>query len=108
MEWKVFRHNVNRNAIETFNIFDHGGIWRDLQKLAKCRNKETFADKLKSSVRYYLWSKCEWEVLIYPWTAKEDVRPIKIDAFDQIMNAWDGFVDYCWKHRKEVLVDGET
>lgn len=45
-------------------------------------------------MKYYFWSKCEWEIIICPWVGKAD--DIKIDVYDQLMLNWDKFVDYVW------------
>lgn len=43
---------------------------------------------------YYMWSKCEYEIILSPWTGRAD--DIKIDVYDQIMMNWNSFVDYVW------------
>lgn len=99
MEWNVYYYNINKNKIETYNIFNHGGFNKDvLGDLDKYRNREDFAKALQSNLRYYFWSKCEWEVLIYPWPVGPNDEATKIDVFDQVMLNWDAFVEYCWTH----------
>ena len=41
-----------------------------------------------------MWSKCEYEIILSPWTGRAD--DIKIDIYDQIMMNWNSFVDYVW------------
>lgn len=48
---------------------------------------------------YYFWSKCEYEIILSPWTGRAD--DIKIDVYDQIMMNFDSFVDYCWSFKLE-------
>ena len=50
---------------------------------------------------YYMWSKCEYEIILSPLTGRAD--DIKIDVYDQIMMNFDRFVDYCWSFKSEKL-----
>lgn len=103
MEWNVIVHNINRDCIETFNVFDHYGFVRDIASMVRKRmNHEKFAEELRRSLMYYFWSKCEWEVLISPWCGSVSKKPMKVDVYWQIMNNWDVFLDYTWKNRKEI------
>jgi hypothetical protein len=68
----------------------------------KRKNREEFAEGLRRSLMYYLWSKCEWEVLVSPWCGSRNKQSLKIDAYWQIMNNWDVFLDYVWENRKEI------
>ena len=97
MEWNVYYYNINKNKIETYNIFNHYNFNKDvIRDLNQFRNRNAFANALKSNLRYYFWSKCEWEVLVYPWPVGHNDKPIKIDVYDQVMLNWESFVDYCW------------
>ena len=101
MKWAVYYHAVNSDEIKTFNIFEHCGFrekFRDAVK--KYKDKESFADELKSCLVYHFWSKCEWEVVVSAWCGGS--AEIKIDVYDQVMSNWDVFVDYCWEHRKDM------
>lgn len=107
IQWNVFYYNPNRNKIETFNIFEHGSCgFRDgLQIAAKqLKTHEEFTAEVKSLLMYYYWGKCEWETLILPWVSDGKGRPIKIDVYWQIINAWDAFSEYCWAHKEELAV----
>lgn len=95
-EWYVYKYNTNRKKIEVFNIFDHSGFMADFIKLYdESENKEYFSHRLKSSLRYYFWGKCEYEVLISPWIGDESIKK-KIDIYSQVMINWEHFVNYCW------------
>ena len=61
-------------------------------------NKEDFSEKLKREIMYYFWSKCEYEIILSPWTGRAD--DIKIDIYDQIMMNFGRFVDYCWSFKE--------
>lgn len=110
MKWMVYHHSINRDKIETINVFLHGGFTNEVLKhLKKCATKEDFAEELRRSLFYYFCSKCEWEVLIYPWCGSRSNTPIKIDVYDQVRNNWDVFVDYVWNFKgvkaKNISVD---
>lgn len=101
MEWNVFYHNVNKQKIETFNIFEHCSFNEDVNEhLKTCKTKEEFAENLKSKLRYYFWSKAQYEVIVSPWCGGKNTKDIKIDIFDQVMNNWDVFVNYVWEWSK--------
>lgn len=104
MKWNVYIYNINQKKIEPFNIFDHWRFVEDVKKdIKKYKNKDEFADKLKSELMYFFWSKAEYEIIIAPWCGGDRGRDsIKIDVFDQVMMNWDVFVDYVWKNRKEI------
>ena len=101
MQWNVYRHNINADQIEVFNIFDHGRFADDVKKgLKKCKSKEEFADQLKSILSYYYWWKSEWEVLICAWSGSRQNEPLKVDIYSQVMNNWEVFLDYVWGHKR--------
>lgn len=130
LKWNVFYHDVNRQRIAVFNIFDHWKFAEDTQKnLKKIKDKDKFAEELRRDLFYYFGSKCEWEVVITSWvphitTSELDrlnaerekalkeynrepyslyVNPNvaeKIDVYNQVMNNWDIFLDYVWNSKK--------
>lgn len=129
LEWNVFRYDMNKDKITTFNIFNHWKFDEDIQKsLKKFKDKDEFAEQLRRDLRYYFWSKCEYEVIItsFPtyitmneldrvnddrWNHKDrygtdymriNVSPetgVKIDIYEQVMNNWDIFLDYVWNSK---------
>ena len=107
MKWNVFYHNSNKRQIEPFNIFNHCGFRREFCNIVqKHADKDLFAEELWHCLMYYFWSKCEYEVLIYPWPCStERDKPRKMDIFSQIICNWAAFVDYAWEHRREIKPD---
>lgn len=71
----------------------------------KIKDKEEFAQKLRSELMYNFWSKFEYEIIIGPWGSFQDTREIKVDIYDQVMINWDRFLDYVWENRH--LLKGE-
>lgn len=97
MEWNVYYHNVNTQKIESFNIFKHHSFNEYIHThLKRSKTKKEFAEKLKAELRFYFWSKAEWEIIISPWVGGRDTEDIKIDVYDQVMLNFDILVDYIW------------
>jgi hypothetical protein len=104
MEWNVYVHNINRDRIEKYNVFEHSSFIKYLKKACEeCESKDMLAEKIKSELRYYFWSKSQWELIISPWVGYSKPFNIKVDVYDQVMMNFDIFVDYVWKNRKELL-----
>lgn len=100
MEWYVYYHDFNAQKIIKWNVFNHGSFRKEVDELLKEElTKEEFTDKLKHQLMYYFWSKCEYEVILLPWTGQAD--DTKIDIYDQIMMNFDNFVDYVWSFKSE-------
>ena len=103
MKWNVYCYNINSNKIETFNIFDHGGFDKYVQKhLKECKTKEEFAERLKSELLFYFWSKSQWELIVeiqdehiylLPWCGCKEPDKVKIDVSDESFD-WKGFAEY--------------
>lgn len=108
MEWNVYICNVNKQKIETYNIFQHWSFREYSQKAAKkYKTKEEFVDQLKRELRYYFWSKSEWELVIEiteynriflnPWVGCRKPEKVRIDVTDYTSFDWIGFAE---KHTK--------
>lgn len=92
--WNVYR--CRNGHIQVYNIFQHGKFCDEVkQLLLQCKTKSEFAEELKKATLYYFNHKSEWEVIIEPTFAKEPTETI-IDAYSQISNNWNIFVDYVW------------
>lgn len=101
--WIAFHHDWAGKTIGTFNIFEHGSFREDTKKAArKCKTKEEFAKELRSNLMFYYWSKCEWEVRIFPFGTSAENEDIKVDVYWQVMNNWDVFLDYVWNNKKKL------
>lgn len=105
IEWYVYYHDSNAQKIIRWNIFNHGSFTEKVKKLLKDNlSRDEFEDGLKKYLMYYMWSKCEYEIILSPWTGRAD--NIKIDVYDQIMMNWNSFVDYVWS-LKEIKKGAE-
>ena len=104
VEWNAYYYDYNADKIEPFNVFDHGRFYDDCQKNARKNSKDfdAFCDQLRKDVMYYFWSKCEWELVLSPWTTQSEKAAIKIDVYDQVDLNWDIFCEYVWSHAAEL------
>ena len=107
LEWNVFVEDINRREIIEYNIFNHGSFIAGVKNLEKSRpNRKEFEEQLNRLLRYYFWSKCEWEIVLSEWPPprqkKEYVKSRKIDVYDQIKLNWDFFVSYVWENRSKL------
>lgn len=104
LEWKAYYHNWNNNRIVEFNVFDHGSFYDDCKKNARKNNHDfdAFCEQLRKDAMYWFWSKCEWEIVLAPWIRADSTKPIKVDAYEQVMLNWDAFCKYVWEHGAEL------
>lgn len=67
--WNVYYGNFNKREIQTFNVFNHGAFYDSCVKAKKKfkEDREGFAEEVRSSLMYYFWSKCEWEIVLTHW-----------------------------------------
>ena len=99
LAWYVFYHDQNAGEIVSFNIFEHASFKKDIKSfLAKRLDRPTFERELLRSLKYFFWSKCEWEVLISPWCGTDKDKTVKVDVCWQVMLNWDKFAEYVWEH----------
>ena len=98
MTWYVYAEDFNGKKIEKVNIFDHYRFLEDVKKIYKKYKNDfdTFAHEVKSSLMYYFWSKCEWEIILSSLFGRPDFKEMKIDVYDQVMLNWDVFIKYVW------------
>jgi hypothetical protein len=128
LKWNVF--NESSGEIKVINIFEYSYTF--LKDLLEAKRKykdnfEQFADKVRSSLQYCFWSKCEYETIITSWPPyieSEELDRInkekadmlakgracyreavnlnvayKIDVYTQVMMNWDRFIDYIWNNK---------
>ena len=98
MHWFVMYYNSNAKQFQPYNVLKYREEF--IKKLKKkVASKEEFADKMKTEMMYYFWSKCEWEVILSniddriimsPWVGPEDVT---LDVTDNEDFDWVGFFD---------------
>lgn len=94
MEWNVYLYDSNSNEMVVWNIFNHGGFYNDVQQALQIQflSDEEFEEVIQRSLRYFFWSRCEYEVLLASWPGREILE--KIDIFQQVMINWNHFIAY--------------
>lgn len=125
LEWNVYVKDMNRKEIKPYNVFNHGRFMHEIEELIEQygNSKEEFAKEVDLSLRYYFWSKCEWEIVVTSWPPRiteEELDRLnqdratkypslsprleteeKIDVYQQITLNWNHFIDYLWGQVKE-------
>lgn len=116
MEWIVYNFNINKQKIETYNIFKHWSFREEVEETTtKYKTKEEFAKQLKRELRYYFWSKAEWELVIEitednriflnPWVGCREPDKVRIDVTDDTSFDWRGFAE---KHTARQIYGNEA
>lgn len=109
MHWLVFVGDFNAKKITEYDVFDHDRFAEDVRKAYKKHRNDfdAFAEKVRRSLAYYFWSKCEWEVIISSWPPSDRTPPRKVDVYEQVMLNWDVFIEYVWKrcHERKRVVE---
>lgn len=113
-EYYVVHDNPNRpckDNIEMWNIFNNWCLSEDVFRLCKkhLRNKKKFTfDELKSKIdreiQYYMWARCEYEVLAGSLFMKNpELETKKIDAYWQAEPNMYFITEMCITRTKEFL-----
>lgn len=93
--WNVFRWNVNRDELETYDVVPLLlSQYKSLKKDKRPKTKEEFSEFIRSEAMYFFWSKCECEVIIHGWPKFRNDE--KVDIYDQLRLNWDAFIDGFW------------
>lgn len=109
--------DFNNGAIKTYDVlqcvFDSilntkGGIKKkDFFILDKkwnrvdVRTKEQCEQFVSQILRYYFWSKCEWEFVCLDWPYRDTIKesnPVKIDVYDQLEPNLQVINDLVWNY----------
>ena len=73
MEWYVLIHDFNKDKIETWNIFNNWKFKEDVYKLLdNFITFDKFLKDLEKEIKYYFWSKVEYEIEIAGIFSKND------------------------------------
>ena len=101
--WNVFREDFNGKRIYEYNIFKHGSFIKECEEIFKKYkgDRETIEEKVKRSLMYYFWCKCEHEVIItgFPTTSTER----KVDIYTQVLMNWERFFEYIWNNQDKFF-----
>ena len=111
MEWIVYNFNINKQKIETYDIFKHWNFCEYAKKaMKKFKTKEEFAEQLKRELMYYFWSRSEYELVIEvtennnvflnPWVGCREPEKVRIDVTNNTDFDW---VNFAKKHIKKQI-----
>lgn len=102
--WNVFLDDFNSHRIRTLNIFQHASFLDGCRKAAKkyTDDRQAFAEQVEKLLKYYFWSKCEYEIVLDTWPPSPRFHPEKVDVYDQVMLNWPVFIDWLWSNRGEL------
>ena len=102
--WNVYVEDFNNKCIKTYNIFDHYMFKQDLVKLYDKfkEDKINFLYNVDLLLKYYYWSKCEWEIILSDWPSSKKFNEMKLDVYSQIKNNWHIFSEYIWDNRNSI------
>lgn len=112
LEWKVWKYPGSWSVDEPYyptavNVFDHYRFALNLYNLKKKVKKtdmsrKDFNKELEGILRYSFWSKCEYELLLFPWPMTDKDDGHKIDVFEQVYINFERFADYVWNNLSSV------
>lgn len=96
--WNVYHYSHSQNKIVVWNIFDSIGFGEAVGKIIKKKyEKDVFAEKIKSELMYYFWTKYQHEITLCRYPRPEtDAEDVRVDVFDQVMLNFDAFIDYTY------------
>ena len=102
--WNVYIGDFNARKIVVHNVFEHWGFLDDCKKAARkyAKDREAFEKEVRSSLRCWYWSKCEWEITLHHWPPHESFRSRKVDVAEQVELNWPQFADYIWSHAVDL------
>jgi len=102
--WNVFLDDFNTHRIRTLNIFQHASFLDGCRKAAKkyADDKQAFAEQIEKILKYYFWSKTEYEIVLDTWPPSPRFHPEKVDVYDQVMLNWSVFIAWLWSNREEL------
>ena len=102
--WNVYISDFNAKNIKQYNIFDHYSFREDCKKAAKKKGItfDEFKKEIKTSLTYFFWSKCEWEIILEDWPPHESFNKKKIDVCHQVMMNFDQFITYLWNNKEKI------
>lgn len=130
LAYYVYVENINQHKIEKYNVLNDGIITKIVERTKMIVNKEAFAEEVELILRFYYWSRCEWEIILTEWPARVTYDEIlrlnneadsfkrehnhepytlstklriyeKVDVFKQVKLNWELFIDYLWNNLKE-------
>ena len=104
LTWNVYLDDFNNRRIRTLNIFQHESFLDGCRKAAKkyADDKTGFEAQIEKLLKYYFWSKCEYEIVLDAWPPSPRFHPEKVDVYDQVKLNWPVFISWLWSNREAL------
>lgn len=84
--FNVIIGNFNKKTFEPYDIMPYLiDKYKDKKPKDKPKTFEEFKDFVDREAKYQWWSRCEYEILLYPWPNNKDDNGYKLDIYEQIM-----------------------
>ena len=75
-------------------------------------SKELLKEFLTNTLKYYYWSKCDYEFIVTDWPDKNDSikdnNPVKLDVYEQLVPNIPLLVDLLWNEVKPLIKINEA
>lgn len=103
--WNVYQYDVNSQTFKLYNVYSHRGFLKDLAEMKDIEDIDEYAEKLRRSIMYHFWGRCEYEILIAEWPYDEEKGPRcdKVDISDMVKMNWPIFVSYTYNVKNEFV-----
>lgn len=105
--WNVFIEDMNQKRIIVYNVFDHSGFLNDCNLAWEVSNNDfsKFKNYVETSMLYFYWRRCEWEIIISDFPPCNTFKEKKTDVYEQIKINWNIFIEYLWRYYNERQVN---
>ena len=85
MEWYVLNYDFNGKKVEDFNIFRNIKLLRFLDEAREnFITFDKFVEDLDNELKYYFWSKAEYEIMVGDLFEQDLDKYEKIDVYRQL------------------------
>lgn len=104
LAWNVYIDDFNARCIRTLDIFQHDSFLEGCRKAAQkyTDDEASFAEQVDRLLKYYFWSKTEYEIVLDTWPPSPRFHPEKVDVYDQVKLNWPVFINWLWSNRAEL------
>ena len=111
LSFYVLVKNINNGKVEPYNIMPtiYNEIYdgKKLSKKFRVNSKELLKEFLTNTLKYYYWSKCEYEFIVINWPNRNDSindnNPVKLDVYKQLVPNIPLLVDLLWNEVEPLI-----
>lgn len=100
MKWIIYTYDSEAKKIDAYNIFEHCTFIAVLKRIIQeCKTRKKIKESLNEEMKKLFRGKF-WNVVISDVNKR---TAIEIDAYQQIKENLDSFVEYIWSNRTEIM-----